>query len=104
MLHGRAIIGPIVGGAMLERFWWGSVFLLAVGPVLVPEYRDGAAGRLDVPSVVLSLAAVLPAIQGCQVARPGRLGDHAGPARYVVDARRGRLRGLQVVPEPAAGR
>ncbi|GAA0357787.1 MFS transporter [Microbispora corallina] len=68
-----AIIGPIVGGAMLERFWWGSVFLLgvpamalllAVGPALVPEYRDEAAGRLDLRSVVLSLAAVLPAIQG----------------------------------------
>ncbi|GII53468.1 MFS transporter [Planotetraspora thailandica] len=68
-----AIIGPIVGGVMLERFWWGSVFLLGVpamvlllvvGPVLLPEYRDEAAGRLDLPSVVLSLAAVLPAVQG----------------------------------------
>ncbi len=76
-----AIIGPIVGGAMLERFWWGSVFLLgvpamvlllAVGPVLVPEYRDELAGRLDLPSVVLSLAAVLPAIQGVKsLARDG---------------------------------
>src|SRR5690606_8421470 len=25
-----SIIGPVVGGAMLENFWWGSVFLLAV--------------------------------------------------------------------------
>ncbi|MEV4293424.1 MFS transporter [Microbispora rosea] len=76
-----AIIGPIVGGVLLERFWWGSVFLLgvpamvlllAVGPVLLPEYRNEAAGRLDLPSVVLSLAAVLPAIQGLKsLARDG---------------------------------
>src|SRR6185369_13748214 len=42
-------IGPLVGGLLLERLWWGSVFLLAVpvmallllvGPRLLPEYRD----------------------------------------------------------------
>jgi DHA2 family multidrug resistance protein-like MFS transporter len=76
-----AIIGPVVGGAMLDRFWWGSVFLLgvpamvlllAIGPALIPEYRDEAAVRLDLPSVVLSLAAVLPAIQGVKaLARDG---------------------------------
>ena len=46
-------IGPLVGGVLLEHFWWGSVFLLAVpvmalllvlGPRLLPEYRDPAAG------------------------------------------------------------
>jgi MFS family permease len=66
-----AVIGPVVGGAMLSQFWWGSVFLLGVpamvlllvvGPVLLPEYRDPNAGKLDLTSVVLSLAAVLPAI------------------------------------------
>ncbi len=68
-----AVIGPVVGGAMLTHFWWGSVFLLgvpamvlllAVGPVLLPEYRDPNAGKLDLTSVALSLAAVLPAIYG----------------------------------------
>lgn len=29
-----AAIGPVVGGLMLEHFWWGSVFLLAV-PAMV---------------------------------------------------------------------
>jgi DHA2 family multidrug resistance protein-like MFS transporter len=76
-----AIIGPIVGGVMLERFWWGSVLLLGVpvmvlllaaGPALRPEYRERAAGRLDLPSVGLSLAAVLPAIHGLKsLARDG---------------------------------
>lgn len=70
---GGALIGPLVGGAMLEHFWWGSVFLLgvpamvlllALGPALLPEYRDPDAGRLDLVSVGLSFVAVLPVIYG----------------------------------------
>src|SRR3954468_8531774 len=66
-------IGPLVGGVLLEHFWWGSVFLvgvpvmlllLAVGPALLPEYRDPSARRLDLPSAALSLAAVLAVIYG----------------------------------------
>jgi DHA2 family multidrug resistance protein-like MFS transporter len=67
-------LGPVVGGALLDNFWWGSVFLLGVpvmlvllvaGPLLLPEHRDpGAAGRLDLTSVALSLAAILPVIYG----------------------------------------
>jgi DHA2 family multidrug resistance protein-like MFS transporter len=68
-----AAIGPLLGGVLLEFFWWGSVFLAAVpvmalllvlGPLLLPEYRDPSAGRLDVASAVLSLGAVLPVIYG----------------------------------------
>src|SRR5206468_12633088 len=49
-------IGPLLGGVLLEWFWWGSVFLLAVpvmalllvlGPLLLPEFRDPRPGRLD---------------------------------------------------------
>ena len=66
-------IGPLLGGVMLEHFWPGSVFLigvpvmvllLAAGPILLPEHRDSSARRVDVPSVVLSFAAVLLAIYG----------------------------------------
>src|SRR5687768_5332864 len=66
-------IGPLLGGILLEYFWWGSVFLLGVpvmllllvlGPVLLPEYRDPKAGRLDLLSAALSLAAVLSVIYG----------------------------------------
>ena len=66
-------IGPLIGGVLLEHFWWGSVFLiglpvmvllLVVGPVLLPEYRDPDAGRLDLISAVMSLASVLLVVYG----------------------------------------
>ncbi len=76
-----AILGPLVGGLLLERFWWGSVFLvgvpamvplLLVGRALLPEYRNPEAGRLHLSSVALSLASVLSVIWGIkEVAREG---------------------------------
>jgi len=76
-----AAIGPLLGGLVLEFFWWGAVFLLAVpvmalllalGPRLLPEYRDPEAGRPDLPSAALSLAAVLAVIFGLkQIAQDG---------------------------------
>jgi MFS transporter, DHA2 family, multidrug resistance protein len=76
-----AAIGPLVGGALLQFFWWGSVFLaalpvmallLVLGPVLLPESRDPAPGRLDLASAALSLLAVLALIYGLkQIAAAG---------------------------------
>ena len=66
-------IGPLLGGVLLQYFWWGSVFLIGVpvmllllvlGPILLPEFRDPQAGRLDLFSAALSLAAVLLVIYG----------------------------------------
>jgi DHA2 family multidrug resistance protein-like MFS transporter len=57
-------IGPIVGGLLLEHFWWGSVFLINVPialagvilvAVLVPESRDPRPGRIDALGVLLSI-------------------------------------------------
>ncbi|MEU8080771.1 MFS transporter [Catellatospora citrea] len=68
-----AAVGPVLGGLLLQHFWWGSVFLIAspvmvlvlvAGPVLLPEYRNPNPGRLDLFSVALSLAAVLPIVYG----------------------------------------
>ncbi|MGH3683039.1 MAG: MFS transporter, partial [Natronosporangium sp.] len=74
-------VGPVLGGVLLEYFWWGSVFLLAVpvmvlllvlGPIVLPEYRDPTAGRLDLVSAGLSLVAVLTMIFGVkQIAQDG---------------------------------
>ncbi|VFA99075.1 MFS transporter [Nocardia cyriacigeorgica] len=63
--------GPVVGGALVDTFWWGAAFLLAVpvaaivvalAPILLPEHADPHGGRLDPASVALSLAAILPVI------------------------------------------
>ncbi|MEV4895251.1 MFS transporter [Nonomuraea sp. NPDC055795] len=63
--------GPVVGGALIDAFWWGAAFLIAVpvavvvlagAKALLPEYADPRAGRLDPASVALSLAAILPVI------------------------------------------
>ena len=64
-------LGPIVGGFLLEHFDWGSVFLIAVpvliplliaAPLLVPESRDPNPGRIDIVSIVLSMAAMIPVV------------------------------------------
>ena len=66
-------VGPLIGGVLLEQFWWGSVFLLAVpvmagllvlGPSLLPEFKDPDAGRIDALSGLLSLGTILPVIYG----------------------------------------
>jgi MFS transporter, DHA2 family, multidrug resistance protein len=58
-------IGPIVGGYLLDHFWWGSVFLINVPVVvlaviavafLLPESRSGQRPRIDVGGVLLSSA------------------------------------------------
>ncbi|MCC5811010.1 MAG: MFS transporter [Ectothiorhodospiraceae bacterium] len=78
--------GPVVGGALLAHFWWGAAFLAAVpvialllilGPRLLPEYRAADTGPLDLSSVLLSLAAILPAIYG--IKEIAKAGLDAGP-------------------------
>ena len=74
-------IGPLIGGLLLEYYWWGSVFLIAVpimvllliiGPMLLPEYKDPNVGKADLFSAALSLAAVLSVIFGLkQIAQSG---------------------------------
>ncbi|EOJ3049213.1 MFS transporter, partial [Pseudomonas aeruginosa] len=66
-------LGPVVGGLLLEWFWWGAAFLIAVpvvilllilAPFLLPEYRAPKSERVDLTSVALSLAAMLPFVYG----------------------------------------
>ncbi|ALV36842.1 MFS transporter [Streptomyces sp. CdTB01] len=61
-------VGPIVGGFLLEHFWWGSVFLInlpvmavlvVVGIRTLPESRNPSPGPWDLTSVMLSLVGVI---------------------------------------------
>ncbi len=62
-------LGPVVGGVLLEHFWWGSVFLinlpvmlvvLIAGAWLLPESRDPNPGRFDLISSALSMLSIVP--------------------------------------------
>ncbi|MYT20143.1 MFS transporter, partial [Streptomyces sp. SID7760] len=72
-MAGGIALGSVMSGVLLNHFWWGSVFLvnvpamlllLALVPVLVPEFKDPAPGRFDLLGVPLSAAAVLPVVYG----------------------------------------
>jgi MFS transporter, DHA2 family, multidrug resistance protein len=74
-------IGPVLGGLLLEFFWWGSVFLIGVpvmglllilGPRTLPEYKDPNAGRLHLTSAAMSLFAILAVVYGLkEIAQDG---------------------------------
>src|SRR6202035_4928482 len=65
--------GPVLGGLLLDHFWWGSVFLInvpvtAVGvlaaAILVPESRNREAGGIDYVGVLLSIAGLVTLVYG----------------------------------------
>lgn len=67
------VIGPIIGGALLGRFWWGSVFLIVVPVTLValvagyfvlPRSKDPSAPRIDPLGAALSIVALMTLLWG----------------------------------------
>jgi MFS transporter, DHA2 family, multidrug resistance protein len=67
------VLGPLVGGLLLQHFWWGSVFLVGVpvmatlvflGPIFLPEFREADGHAVDVPSVAMSMVALLAIAYG----------------------------------------
>ncbi|GAB4582218.1 MFS transporter [Nocardia sp. IFM 10818] len=71
MASSGAAFGPLLGGWLLEHYWWGSVFLInlpvmavliVVAPFLVPESRDPNPGRFDLVSAGLSMLALIPVV------------------------------------------
>ena len=77
-------LGPIVGGALLDSFWWGSVFLINVptmvlifiaGAIVLPESRNPVPRRLDLPSVPLSIVGVLGVVYAITQSTRGGLGQ-----------------------------
>ncbi|MBB6170950.1 DHA2 family multidrug resistance protein-like MFS transporter [Nocardiopsis mwathae] len=72
-LAGGSALGPVLGGALLEFFWWGSLFLinvpvtvltLVLTPFLVREYRAAHPAPIDAASALLVSATVFPAVYG----------------------------------------
>ncbi|MFF8994358.1 MFS transporter [Streptomyces sp. NPDC014983] len=68
-----AAVGPLLGGFLLEHFWWGSVFLiniplmlisLPVGRILLPESRGGADGPWDVTGALMAAAGLFGVVLG----------------------------------------
>jgi EmrB/QacA subfamily drug resistance transporter len=66
-------LGPIIGGLLLDSFWWGSIFLINVvviviaiplGSWLLPESRNPRPGRIDPASVILSIAGCAALVYG----------------------------------------
>ncbi|GGJ86689.1 MFS transporter [Streptomyces camponoticapitis] len=66
-------LGPIVGGWLLEHFWWGSIFLinlpigaaaLITAVVLLPESRDPAAPPVDLPGIATSVLGTAALVYG----------------------------------------
>ena len=73
-VSGIAIVaGPILGGWLIEHFWWGSVFLVnlpivvvtVVGTmVLLPNHHDPEASPVDAPGTVLAVVALVGLLYG----------------------------------------
>ncbi|KUH37784.1 MULTISPECIES: MFS transporter [Streptomyces] len=71
MASAGAAVGPVVGGFLLEHFWWGSVFLInlpvmavlvVVGLKYIPESKNPAPGPWDLPSVATSLVGMIAVV------------------------------------------
>ena len=96
-------IGPILGGWLLDHFWWGSVFLINVPVVIIaliaviwlmPESRSARPPRIDLLGVLLSAVGLtgLPMASSTQARTAGR--RHRDPHHARRRRRAGRLRGL----------
>lgn len=80
MFSAGAALGPITGGWLLQHFWWGSVFLIAVplllpllvlSHTLIPESKDPKPGPMDPLSILLIVGALLPITFGIKAAATG---------------------------------
>ncbi|MFI6296485.1 MFS transporter [Nonomuraea sp. NPDC050790] len=96
---GGAVVGPLVGGALVEWTWWGAVFLINV-PVmlaaipltllLVPESPRSGTGRLDALGALLATGGVLSFAYGIKAAghdsllAPPALASWAGAAVLLI--------------------
>ncbi|WP_067532341.1 MFS transporter [Nocardia crassostreae] len=101
MAASGAAFGPLLGGWMLEHFWWGSVFLVnlpvmallvVLAPILVPESRDPNPGRFDLASAALSMLALIPIVYAVK-----EFAAHGANPKLVLIAGLGVLAGVVFV-------
>ncbi|MEU9333715.1 MFS transporter [Streptomyces sp. NPDC048290] len=68
-----AAVGPLLGGFLLEHFWWGSVFLvniplmlvsLPVGRLLLPESTGSGDGPWDVVGALMAAGGLFGVVLG----------------------------------------
>ncbi|WP_405711222.1 MULTISPECIES: MFS transporter [unclassified Streptomyces] len=90
-----AATGPVIGGFLVEHFWWGSVFLinvplmaliLPVGRLLLPESRGSHDGPWDVLGALLAAAGVLGVVLGVKRAGAGEVLSPATLAPLLIGA------------------
>ncbi|MFE7776103.1 MFS transporter [Streptomyces sp. NPDC057445] len=110
MASAGAAVGPVVGGFLLEHFWWGSVFLInlpvmavlvLVGIKLLPESKNPVAGPWDLISVMLSLIGMVGVVYAVKEAASQGPGWEAGAAAIIGGgALYGFVRRQLSLPEP----
>ena len=88
-------VGPLLGGWLLDNFWWGSVFLINVPVVavalvavalLMPESHGARSTRIDVPGIILSSLGLAGVTYGCIKAGQDGWGNPAAPATILAGA------------------
>ncbi|MEV0582473.1 MFS transporter [Nonomuraea sp. NPDC050310] len=93
MAAGGFALGPVIGGVLLDHFWWGSVFLVNVpvtavlvvaGALILPESRNPRPGRIDLLSVLLSVTGVVGVIYAIKELADRGLGHFPGQVAAVV--------------------
>ncbi|UGY94967.1 MFS transporter [Streptomyces gobiensis] len=115
-----AAVGPLVGGLLLEHFWWGSVFLIniplmaisiPVGRWLLPESTSDGQGPWDVLGALMAAAGLFGIILGIkragggELVHPGTIGPLlVGAALVALFVRRQRRRPYPLIDFAAFAR